>query len=115
MIYRLAPFIMIVAIFILLTIIIVNLMKYRLRKKMVESRMMDESFIASSLPPQNAKSEKRNILKYSLLFIFGGAGLIFQEFLPYSAETSILPYGVEIMSIAIGMLIYYLIIRKDTE
>ncbi|WP_367865329.1 DUF6249 domain-containing protein [Pedobacter sp. WC2423] len=111
MIYKLAPFIMITAIFLMITLIVINLIRYRLKKKMIETGIIEEPIIGSET--DKPKAERRSALKWALIMMFGGLGLVVQEFSPYSSDNSALPYGLEIIFISIGLFIYYLIIKKD--
>ncbi|MRH99529.1 hypothetical protein GH721_03190 [Kriegella sp. EG-1] len=86
------------------------MMKYRTRKRMIETNLDDENVVKAILETKGPKERQQNVLKWTLLGIFGGLGLIVQEFLPYKMDESILPYGVVIILLAIGLLIYYLLI-----
>jgi len=104
---------MITAISLMITMVIVHLIKYQLKKKMMEAGVSEDPVIGSE--KNKSKAEPRNILKWTLIMMFGGVGLIVQEFLPYNSDNSALPYGVEILFISIGVLIYYLIIKNDNK
>ncbi|MDL5514871.1 hypothetical protein QSE00_23880 [Arenibacter sp. M-2] len=110
MLYRIAPYIMITAIAWMFTMILIQLMKYRTRKRMIETNLDDENVVKAILETKGPKEREQNVLKWTLLGIFGGLGLIIQEFLPYKMDESILPYGVVIILLSIGLLIYYLLI-----
>ena len=110
MLYRIAPYIMITAIAWMFTMILIQLMKYRTRKRMIETNLDDENVVKAILETKGTKEREQNVLKWTLLGIFGGLGLIIQEFLPYKMDESILPYGVVIILLSIGLLIYYLLI-----
>ena len=78
---------------------------------MIETNLDDENVINAILETKGSKEREQNVLKWTLLGIFGGLGLIIQEFLPYSMDESMLPYGVVIVFLSIGLLLYYLLIN----
>lgn len=91
--------------------IFIQLMKYRIRKRIIETNLDDENVVKAILETTGSKERERNVLKWTLLGIFGGLGLIVQEFLPYSMDESMLPYGVVIIFLSTGLLLYYLLIN----
>ena len=78
---------------------------------MVETNLDDEDIIKAILETKGKKEREHNVLKWMSLGIFGGLGLIFQEFLPYTMDESMLPLGVIIIFLSIGLLVYYLLIN----
>lgn len=120
MLINLAPFILFAAIFLMITVIIINLMKYWLKNKVLNSGLMEESQIKAILKPGGPKADARRVLKWGLLALFGGAGLIVNEYLPFDLYTSAVPYGIQLIFISMGLLLYYLLIKnrssdKDAE
>ena len=112
MMHELAPLLMITAIALMITIIIISLIKYRLKKRMVESGMMEESVIKLMLQPKGPKAEARAGLKWALIMFFGGLGLLVNEFLPFEIATSAVPLAVEVISVSIAFFILYRAISK---
>lgn len=100
---------MIIATSWMITLIILHLMKYRIKKRMIETNLDDENIVKAILETKEPKERQQNVLKWTLLGIFGGLGLIVQEFLPYKMDESILPYGVVIIFLSVGLLLYYLL------
>lgn len=85
---------------------------------MIETNLDDEKVIKAILETKGSKEREQNVLKWTLLGIFGGLGLVVQEFLPFNMDESILPYGVVIIFLSIGLLLYYLLINhflKDQD
>ncbi len=115
MLSNLAPFIMFIAIFLMITIIIINLMKYWLKNKIVNSSLMEETRIKAILQPGGSKAEARGALKWGLLAFFGGLGLIINEYLPFNLYTSAVPYGIQLIFISLGLLLYYLFVRNKSS
>jgi hypothetical protein len=101
-----------IAICIVVAIIIIALYKYRLRKKIVELGPIDDNTLRFLLSLSAGGSE---VLKWGLILFFGGAGLVLVEFLPYPADGSSLPFGVVLISIALGFLSYYLIMKRQEK
>ena len=98
-----------IAICIVVAIVIIALYNYRLKKRIIDSGPIDENSLKFLMSLSGLGSE---VLKWGLIFLFGGAGLILIEFLPYPADESSLPYGIVLISIAMGFLTYYLIMKK---
>jgi hypothetical protein len=81
---------------------------YLLRRRLMELGQWNEE----SLRQLDAQAElPTDNLKWGLILLFFGIGLILAAFLPYSYYSS-LPYGVVAVSTSIGFLIYYGIVTK---
>jgi len=104
---QLAPFIVMIAILIVIAVIIIALLNYKLKIRMIESSGIDDRLL-NSLTRPDARLEA---LKWGLILFFGGFGLIIIEFLPFDSTESSLPYGVEIVCLAAGFLSYYLLLQ----
>lgn len=87
------------------------LTNYFLRKKMVEKGLSGADAV-ELLSQQN--ESKFSALKWGLIILFGGIGLILLEILPYD-ESSPLPYGVIAAFISLGFLIYYFLVKKELK
>ena len=110
MLYKIAPFVMVVITTWITSMAIMQLLRYRIKKKIIDAKLTDQSFVKAILEDtQGHKEKQQNVLKWIFLTGFGGLGLVVQEFLPYSMEESILPYGVIIIFLSIGLLFYYLL------
>lgn len=101
-----------IAICIVVAIIIIALYNYRLKKRIIESGPIDDNTLKFLLSLSGVGSE---VLKWGLILFFGGVGLVIVEFLPYAANESTLPYGVVLISIALGFLSYYLIMKRQEK
>jgi hypothetical protein len=102
------PYIMTTVILIIITVIIFRLFKYILQRRILKAGPLDEhavKFLAAG-----ASSGKEN-LKWGLLLLFGGSGLLILPSLPVDMESPI-PYGVEAIALSFGFISYYLISRK---
>ncbi len=90
-----------------------------LRKKIVEKAGSLENFgpeLSESLKSLSANSEVNRYpsLKWGLLFLFAGIGLILIEYFDYDYNST-LPFGILSASIALGFLIYYFIIKNESK
>ncbi|HWK08076.1 MAG TPA: hypothetical protein VNS58_30815 [Puia sp.] len=105
-----APFIVMIALLIAVVILTTAILNYKLKKRIAESIPLNERIVEKLFKPDGWQLE---LLKWCLLLFFGGLGLIVLEFIPFPAERSPLPYGVESVFISIGFGIYYLMVRKQ--
>ncbi|MNK01714.1 hypothetical protein D3C87_195200 [compost metagenome] len=101
-----------IAICIVIAVIIIALYNYRLKKRIIDLGPIDDNSLKFLMSLSGLGSE---VLKWGLVFLFGGAGLILIEFLPYPADESSVPYGVVLISVALGFLTYYLIMKKQQK
>jgi hypothetical protein len=107
---QIMPFVIILAFLVIIAVIVIHLMNYRLKKRILDQGTYDDV----SMKLLHALSGNgSDILKWGIIFLFGGIGLVVLEFIPYSAEDSSLPYGVEAIFLALGFLTYYFILKKD--
>jgi hypothetical protein len=86
---------------------------YFLRKRMVEKGYVDKESIAI-LSEEKAAEDKMNSLKWALVVFFGGLGLIILEYLDFGPQSP-LPYGVFALSISLGLLIHFFILRRSEK
>jgi len=108
---QLMPFIVVIIFFALVAIFILALYNYRLKRRIIDSGPLDDTglkFLAQL-------SSGNEALKWGVILLFAGLGLILMEFVPFSAENSPLPYGLEIVFIAAGFLVYYLLLQKNSN
>ncbi|GGB21499.1 MULTISPECIES: DUF6249 domain-containing protein [Mucilaginibacter] len=108
---QLMPFIVIIIFFILIAIFILALYNYMLKKRIIKSGPLDENSV-KFLAQLNSGNEA---LKWGLILLCAGIGFIVMQFIPYSAEDSPVPYGVEMIFISAGFLIYYLLLRRRKD
>ncbi len=97
--------------FYLIGFIIETIFKNRVRSKIIASGMTDGKFLENLFTkPQNLDSRYQS-LKWGIIMLFAGTGLIILEFIPYKYESP-LPFGILTTSIALGFLVYYLIMES---
>ncbi|MGB3465170.1 MAG: DUF6249 domain-containing protein, partial [Cyclobacteriaceae bacterium] len=87
---------------------------YYLRKKMVE-KGLDGEDAAKILAKDLKIANKYSSLKWGLIILFGGIGLVLIEILVDFREASSLPFGILAISISVGFLIYYFIMKNSED
>jgi hypothetical protein len=108
--------------------IIKNLTDFLLKRKIIKAGHFDNAGIlnqeVSSLPSANQEANKYPSLKWGLVAFFAGVGLILiNQMSPALGggnywesnnnnfmEHSLLPFGIELVSISLGFLTYFLIV-----
>lgn len=91
-----------------LSFFIKTLTDYFLRKKMVEKGLVG---VDANELLRNQEISKFASLKWGLIVLFGGIGLIILEAIPYE-KTSTLPFGIFAISLSLGFLTYFILARK---
>jgi hypothetical protein len=90
-------------------IVIIASFDYRLKKQLLNSNRTDLD-ISKILAKKAANGTE--LLKWGLISLFGGIGLVVLAYIPYS-NSSPLPYGIEAIFLSIGFLSYYFLVRKQ--
>jgi hypothetical protein len=103
---HIAVFLTISTIVITIAVVIIGWYNYRLKKRIIESGPIDNDAINFLKKLTDMGTEQ---LKWGCVLFMGGLGLVTAHFLPYDPDSS-LPYGIEVMFIAAGFLIYYFIV-----
>ena len=103
---RIAAIAAVVIVFIIIAVVITAWYNYRLKKRIIESGPIDNDAINFLKKLIDSGAEQ---LKWGCVLFMSGLGLVVTHYLSYE-EDSILPYGIEIMFIAAGFLIYYFFI-----
>ena len=106
---QIAPFIALIAVAIVLAVVVISLLNYILKKKIIESGPLDDNSLNFLRSLSDTAS---STLKWALLLFFGGLGLMVLEFVPYSAEHSPVPFGIEAIFLSLGFFIYYVTGQK---
>lgn len=60
------------------------------------------------------EGNRQSALKWGMVVLFGGLGLILLSFVPYDYNSP-LPFGIEAVMISSGFLVYYFIEKKQKE
>ncbi len=88
---------------------------YLLKKKMVDKGFVNED--TQAIFKQHAKNSavnKGSSLKWGLIIFFAGLALIIMEYIPTGPESP-LPYGLFAVSVSVGFLLYYFMVKKDEK
>lgn len=80
------------------------------RKRIISQGHFDKAEILDSLKREN--QDTYPALKWGLVAFFGAIGLIVGEFIPYDFDRSPLPFGLIILGVALGFLVYFFIVRS---
>jgi hypothetical protein len=106
---NIAPFLVIVVLPAIIGIVLVNWFNYRLKKSLLDARPADENILGLI---RDLWRPGREALKWGLLLLSGGLGLVLLHFIPDTGEESVLDYGIEAVFLSAGFLIYYVLIKK---
>jgi hypothetical protein len=85
---------------------------YILKKKMIEKGFVNEE--SQSLFKDHAAENKHTSLKWGLIALFGGASLILMDYLEVRPDST-LPYGIFAVSLSLGFLVYYLLVKRELK
>ena len=85
---------------------------YILKKKMIEKGFVNDD--TQAIFKQHTADNKYSALKWGLIVFFGGLSLIIMEYVTVRPESP-LPYGLFAVSVSLGFLLYYFIVKKDVN
>ena len=85
---------------------------YILKKKMIDKGYVNED--TQSIFKQQTSENKYSALKWGLIIFFAGLALVMMEYVPAGPESP-LPYGMFAVSVSLGFLIYYYIVKKESK
>ena len=105
-----APFAVMIALIVAVVVLTRAILQHRLKQRLAQSGLLNEQMMKDFFRQDGWPLE---ILKWCLLLFFGGLGLVVLQFVPFRADESPLPYGVESMFLSLGLGIYYFIVRKQ--
>lgn len=100
-----------IAILIAISVVIVVLTNYDLKKKILNKENIDDKMF---IILNNLTGFGSEMLKWGIILLFGGIGLIVLEFVPYN-ENSPLPYGVMTVFVSLGFLSYYFFVKNQKK
>ncbi len=83
---------------------------YILKKKMIDKGFVNDD--TQAIFKNQTGENKYSSLKWGLIILFAGLSLIIMEYIPASPESP-LPYGLFAVSVSLGFLIYYFLIKKE--
>jgi len=85
---------------------------YILKKKMIEKGFVNDD--TQAIFKQHTENNKYPSLKWGLITLFAGISLIIMEFIPVRPESP-LPYGLFAVSVSLGFLIYYFLVKRESK
>ncbi len=85
---------------------------YNLRKKMVDKGYVNEE--NKHLLAKQNDDNKYSSLKWGLLVLSAGIGLVIIDYLPRKHD-SVLPFGIFAICVSLGFLVYFLIAKNLTK
>ncbi len=85
---------------------------YILKKKMIEKGFVNDD--TQAIFKQHTVDNKYSNLKWGLIIFFAGVALIIMEYIPVEPQSP-LPYGLFAVSVSLGFLIYYFIVKNDSK
>lgn len=90
-------------------VIIMVILNHRIKVKMISAGLVNET--STKLLSSGLNDFRFNTLKWGLILLFGGIGLILLQYIPYP-DNSTLPFGIEAVCLALGFLTYYFMMRN---
>lgn len=84
---------------------------YILKKRMIEKGFVNDD--TQAIFKQHTADNRYSSLKWGLIIFFAGLALVIMEFIPTGPESP-LPYGLFALSVSLGFLIYYYVIKKES-
>jgi hypothetical protein len=85
---------------------------YMLKKKMIEKGFVNDD--TQSIFKKHTDENKYASLKWGLIIFFAGLSLILMEYIQFDRQSP-LPYGLFAVSVSLGFLIYYFIVKKENK
>lgn len=85
---------------------------YILKKKMIEKGFVNED--TQSIFKRHTDENKYAALKWGLIIFFAGLSLILMEYIEFDRQSP-LPYGLFAVSVSLGFLIYYFMVKRDNK
>ena len=101
--------IMITLVIAIMATLITEFFNFLLKRRIIKSGQLNEHYVRL-LTRQTGKS---SALKWGILFLCGGIGLVIIGMLPFKADESPIPWGIEVVCIGAGFLVYYLLVKND--
>src|SRR5258707_10161622 len=86
---------------------------YILKKKMIEKGFVNDDTQAI-FKQQLGNENKYSSLKWGLIIFFAGLSLIIMEYIPVQPQSP-LPYGLFAVAVSLAFLIYYFIVKKESQ
>jgi len=85
---------------------------YILKKKMIDKGFVNDD--TQAIFKQHTVDNKYSNLKWGLIIFFAGVSLIIMEYIPVESQSP-LPYGLFAVSVSLGFLIYYFLVKNEGQ
>lgn len=109
---NLATVLIFVTVIIAFTAMFIAILNFRIKRRAIKSGLTDDDALkALSRIHYNFQADP---LKWGLLLLSGGAGLVTLNFIHYKTDST-LPYGIELICLSAGFLAYYFISAKHKK
>ena len=114
---------MVIAVFGSISFAIVSIIKtvseHKLKRKLIDRANVDDKLSNAlsenlKLISTTAEQNRYTSLKWGLLFLFAGIGLITIEYLDFNYNST-LPFGILSTSVALGFLVYFFIMKNEEK
>jgi len=100
-----------------ISMVIKAITSYMFKKRLLSSGSLDVGNLKETLEllESSRKPNKENALKWGLIVLFAGVGLVWLDVYGFQSfdESSLLTYGIEMAFVAGGFLSYFFIIRSQ--
>jgi len=107
---ELIPIVAIISVFGSTILFVTILTNYSLKRKLIDKNMVNEE--TANLFTK--ETSKQNTLKWGLIILFGGLGLIIIDTMNLDGDDA-MAWGIEGVCIAIGFLLYYFVAKKEMK
>jgi hypothetical protein len=87
---------------------------YILKKKMIDKGFVNDDTQAIFKQQASELTNKYSSLKWGMIVFFAGLSLIIMEFIEVQPDSP-LPYGLFAVSVSLGFLIYYFMVKQDSN
>ncbi len=105
---ELIPIIAIISVFGSVILFVNTITNYSLKRKLIDKDMVNPETVNLF----KKHDGRHSALKWGLIVLFGGIGLIIIDSMGLDNDDA-MPYGIEAVSIAIGFLTYYGLMKKE--
>ena len=88
------------------------LTEYILKKKMIEKGFVNED--TQAIFKRQSATNQYSALKWGLLALSGGIGLIIIDYMGVDMDST-LPFGILSVSMSVGFLVYYFLVKQHLQ
>ncbi len=94
-------------------LLVITILNFILRNRLINSGQNDPEVLKML---SNSFETKSATLKWGIILLFGGIGLVVIYYIPDANQLeSPLPYGIEMIFIALGAICYYFAVQQNKE